>query len=371
MKRQSRSFLILLILSAAQNGADAAAGDTLKQSVANGICGFSLQAKKTGAHFAKHSSKIGSELETTIKAQAQQTLAAFKLPQYQTAALITATFAGTQAQTNIIAATKLTEPILQTYNQAMFTSGALDELIRVFAAHDTDGSDDQGCIGADSNGARVKFEVDTLCGYQDATTWANPENNLNAKLASAFSGIHSSPSQGTNKNCLLSEDAASKYTNKPNGLTYAGGIIKVSRGGGFANADNFQTQKSTNNLFKSLNNGLAKLEEALKAASADAPTAAPALRALLATEGSRKALQRAAAAYNAWSAATQPTDVDKYLKTTYGITADGTESGYEKALKELNIDMPTEANPQAKKPLFELSLTELNQEITREIRKLH
>nr|AGH60288.1 variant surface glycoprotein 1356 [Trypanosoma brucei] len=370
MQNRKASFLILLTLSAAHNSQGATDKEPLNAAVAAGLCSFTLAGKKTGGHFAKHTSRLGPDIEAAVIAEAQQTLAAFKLPEYQTAALITATFAGTQAEASISAASKLTEPILTTYNQAMFTTGALDELMRLLTNHATTGADDKGCIAA-STISRSSFNVESLCGPQDAQKWPAGGESLTTAMASAFSGIHSSPGTGSDKGCLLSSNPGTAYTTAGSAIEYAGGLIKVATTGGFDNAANFDTQKAPNKLFKNLDANLVIMESALTNSATTRLATAQELRTILADTASRQALHAPAQSYFKWTATKQPDDLVKYLKTTYGISAYGTEAGYEKALKALNVDMPTESDPQAKKPLFDLSLTELHQVITLEIRKLH
>nr|AGH60093.1 variant surface glycoprotein 1154 [Trypanosoma brucei] len=333
----------------------------LKVSVAKAFCTFVKTAKQAGNTLGTQLPKIKTAIESAEKARLQNELAAMKLPEHRVTALITAAYAAqalgswTKTETDCLA-------------QALFSAGAIDSFLRHLDQHrSTSTGDNKNCIGADGNGNYEAYNLDTKCADIEVAKATSGSTDVKATIEKGFGGIATTEAAGCDKECLLFDDVNTAYSNKANGLQYLKGLIKVSTTTDLTPAAPITTQKATNKLIKSIKANWKTTQAALHHLTIQAPTDLQTFKTLLAKASTRAALKAAATEYNNWKTDNLPGPIDSYLKKVYGIQADGQEGTYLTALKSLEATVRGGPGETTNKPIFSMTITELQEAIAAEI----
>nr|APD75121.1 variant surface glycoprotein 1125.4933 [Trypanosoma brucei] len=340
----------------------------LKVSVAKQFCTFVKTAKQAGNALGTQIPKIKTAIENASKAQLQNELASLKLPAHRDAALITAAYAAQELSANLQALGSWTQTETNTLAQAVFSAGAIDSFLRHLDEHRSkSASDNKNCIGADANGNYEAYELDTECGDIELSKSTAGPTDVKATIEKAFGGITNPETSGGSNGCLLFNDVNTAYSNKADGLQYLQGLIKVSTTSGLTAAAPIAEQKQTNKLIKSIEANWETTQAALQHVTIQAPTDLQTFKKLLAKADSRAALKTAATEYNNWKADNLPGPIDSYLKKAYGIQTDGDEGTYLTALKSLEATVRGSPGETTSKPIFSMTVTELQEAIAAEI----
>nr|APD73600.1 variant surface glycoprotein 1125.1384 [Trypanosoma brucei] len=339
----------------------------LKVSVAKQFCTFVKTAKQAGNALGTQIPKIKTAIENASKAQLQNELAALKLPAHRDAALITAAYAAQALSANLQALGSWTKTETDCLAQALFSAGAIDSFLRHLDQHrSTSTGDNKNCIGADGNGNYEAYDLDTECGDIEVAKATAGSTDVKATIEKGFGCIAIPEAAGGDKGCLLFDDVNTAYSNKANGLQYLKGLIKVSTTMDLTPAAPITTQKATNKLIKSIEANWTTTQAALHHLTIQAPTDLQTFKTLLAKASTRAALKAAATEYNNWKKDNLPVPIDSYLKKVYGIQADGQEGTYLTALKGLDPKVRTGPGETTSKPIFSMTITELQEAIEAE-----
>nr|APD75002.1 variant surface glycoprotein 1125.4790 [Trypanosoma brucei] len=318
----------------------ATAGDALNSAAAQKICDFSAKAKKAAARAAGKLSNTASYLKAINVATARLTAYAVKSPGWATQALILTAYLRSEADRHLTELTSKMTTAVKAAGQVSYTSGRIDEVILLFknAQHRTPSSG--LCLSQTKQANSAAAETVTAgCKSTDLTKELADETDFEEEAKQVFTQS-TELTGGTNGNCALTAAVLTAYKKDSGNMLLLDGLIEIASAGGFA-TDNIKKTAAATDIFKPIASSYTATHNYLSAADTTGRLDAEGLEKLLKPEAVGRNLKDTINSFYQYKPAKEENDIKKIATELFKIPADGSDSGFIKALKADKELFPT------------------------------
>nr|APD74384.1 variant surface glycoprotein 1125.2986 [Trypanosoma brucei] len=350
--------IVMLVASAltlhTQQALAQTAGRPLADVVGKALCTYSKTAKRQPANLAQALDRAITAAKKSEQAQALAAVALAKLPDYQQEAGTLLIYVRMKVEAAQASIENWTGEKTKLVEQAMYSSGGIDELMLLLEGHREDRANgaDKTCLGAATSGNTVAEFVKRNCDTENDHD-ISADNSDIGQAAADLSQASTDTEAGGGSNCKITANLASDYDSHANELTLLGGLLIIHNEGGFKSGQTIKTAATANKLISALKNKGTSVAKSLKTVTAAAPTNKQEFKTLLASKGERAKLQAANDEYNNWKPGAKPVDFDAHIKKVFGAE-DGKDSAYAIALEGISIEVPHGARKTESKQLYSM-----------------
>nr|AGH61057.1 variant surface glycoprotein 495 [Trypanosoma brucei]APD74737.1 variant surface glycoprotein 1125.4210 [Trypanosoma brucei] len=339
------SLTLFCVLYITRPGTEAAAGDALNSDAAAKLCGFSDKAKKAAARTAAKLANTASYLKSAQAAAARLTAFAMAEATWAEPAIILAAYLTGEAERQLTDLSSKMATAVRSAGQAAYAGGRIDELVLLFkhAQHSTPSSG--LCISKQKTAdTAADAEATESCTAGDLTAAAPDATNLQEAAIQVFSAS-TALTGATANSCALTAAVLTAYKKDTGNMLLLDGLIEIANGGGF-DTGNLKKTAAETNVLKPIATTYTATHDYLSNGDPTDEVTAEALDKIIKPDVVGAKLKDTINSFYQYNPAKEENDIKKIATELFKIPADGSETGFIKALKKAKARVPTRDQPE-------------------------